>query len=317
MFRQEQPPVKGPDSLSNELDATGDNALSELRMELNAPSKQRHASAGIYSGSDLADHFLTCAKLGRYLTVEDGSRFVITDDFRSSPVISSASAIAAIYSKDFLVAQAALLPLSNYVEKMTVRERDKFERLFVLIEEQALADPIKDSARAIRQANFRVAEIRALEAELGDKLSPARTRYREFLDVIKKLMDKKVTAGPFLDEFRSFTSDVAGRLDFGIYSFCLDRLMGSLRVPKKIKKLLVLEVLKYPAVIRRELLTNILTFPGQDQELIDFIKYMIQNDLVKTAAIEIELLEAFKLQRLTVSEIEGSLAAEASLKNHT
>jgi hypothetical protein len=270
-------------------------------------------SEAIYSGPDLADHFLTCSKLGRYLTVEDGSRFVITDDFRSSPVIFSASAIAAIYSKDFLVAQAALLPLSGSVDKMTVRARDKFERLFGLIEEQALANPVKNSARAIRQSNFREAEIRALEAELGDKLSPARIRYRQFLDIIKKLMDKKLNASPFLDEFRSFTSDVAGRLDFGIYSFCLDRLMGSLQVPKKVKKLLVLEILKYPPVIRRELLTNILAFPGQDQELIDFIKYMIQNDLGKTTAIEIELLEAFKLQRLTVSEIEGSLAAATLL----
>jgi hypothetical protein len=281
-------------------------------MELKVPAQQNNSYAGIYKGPDLADHFLTCSKLGRYLTVEDGSRFVITDDFRTSPVISSASAIAAIYSKDSLVAQAALMPLGDSVEKMTVRVRDKFERLFELIEEQALSDPVKDSARAIRQANFKGAEIRALEAELGDKLSPARFRYREFLDVIKKLMDKKVTAGPFLDEFRSFTSDVAGRLDFGIYSFCLDRLMGSLRVPNKVKKLLVLEVLKYPAVIRRELLTDILTLSGQDQDLIDFVKYMIQNDLDKSAAIEIKLLEAFKLQRLTVSQIEGSLAAEAA-----
>ncbi len=280
-------------------------------METNTASKQSTSATAAYGRPDLADHFLICSKLGRYLTIEDGSRFVITDDFRTSPVISSASAIAAIFSKDFLVAQAALLPLGDTAGKMTLRERDKFERLFGLIEEQALADPVKDSARAIRQANFRRAEIRALEAELGDKLTPARVRYREFLDVIKKLMDKKVTAGPFLDEFRSFTSDVAGRLDFGIYSFCLDRLMGSLRVPKKIKKLLVLEVLKYPVVIRRELITNILTFPGQDQEFIDFIKFMIKNDLGKTAVIEIELLEAFKMQRLTVSEIEGSLAAEA------
>jgi hypothetical protein len=30
---------------------------------------------------DLADHFLACSKLGRYLTLFDESRFVITDDF--------------------------------------------------------------------------------------------------------------------------------------------------------------------------------------------------------------------------------------------
>ncbi|MEZ7879261.1 MAG: hypothetical protein QMC11_03395 [Rhodospirillales bacterium] len=302
MFRQQPPPLKKPNGTSNEPQGT----------EKVAPPRQNATSAGVYMGPDLADHFLTCSKLGRYLTVEDGSRFVITDDFRVSPVVSSASAIAAIYSKDLLVAQAALLPLSETAQKMTVRERDKFERLFSLIEDQALADPIKSSVRAIREAHFRGAEIRALEAELGDKLSHARTRYREFLDIIKKLMDKKMTAGPFLDEFRAFTQDVAGRLDFGIYSFCLDRLMGSLQVPNKVKKLLVLEILKYPPIIRRELITNILAFPGQNQELIDFVKYTIQKDLEKTAAIEIELLEAFKLQRLSVSDIEGSLAAGAA-----
>jgi hypothetical protein len=309
MFKQQLPPIKGLDSLSNDSVASANPVLPGLQMESHTLSQQTTASEKFYREPDLADHFLTCSKLGRYLTVEDGSRFVITDDFRTSPVISSASAIAAIFSKDFLVAQTALLPLSDAVETMTARERDKFERLFVLIEEQALADPVKNSARAIRQANFRRVEIRALEVELGDKLNPARFRYREFLDIIKKLMNKKLTAGPFLDEFRSFTSDVAGRLDFGIYSFCLDRLMGSLRVPKKVKKLLVLEILKYPAVIRRELLSNILTFPGQAQELLDFVKFMIQSDLDKAAGLEIELLEAFKLHRLTVSEIEGSLVA--------
>ena len=302
MFRQQPPPLKKSNGISNEQQAS----------EKVARPQQNSASAGVYMTPDLADHFLTCSKLGRYLTVENGSRFVITDDFRASPVISSASAIAAIFSKDLLVAQAALLPLSETAQKMTVRERDRFERLFSLIEDQALADPIKNSARAIREAHFRGAEIRALEAELGDKLSPARTRYREFLDIIKKLMDKKMTAGPFLDEFRAFTQDVAGRLDFGIYSFCLDRLMGSLQVPNKVKELLVLEMLKYPPVIRRELITNILAFPGQNQELIDFVKYMIQKDLEKTAVIEIELLEAFKLQRLSVSDIEGSLTAGAA-----
>lgn len=308
MLRQQPPPLNRAEQPLNGRDSTGHAAPPSTEPPLNPGAGPKVAFAGL----DLADHFLQCSKLGRYLTVADGTRFVITDDFRTAPVISSASAIAAIYSKDFLVAQAALLPLSETAQKMSVRERDRFERLFALIEEEALAEPIKDSARAIREAQFRGAEIRALEAELGDKLSPARVRYREFLDVVKKLMDRKVTAGPFLDEFREFTQDVAGRLDFGIYSFCLDRLMGSVRVLTKVKKLLVLEILKYPAVIRRELLTNILAFPGQEQELIDFVKYMIQNELGKTAAIEIELLEAFKMERLTVRDIEGSLAAAAA-----
>jgi hypothetical protein len=258
---------------------------------------------------DLADHFLWCSKLGRYLTVSDGSRFVITDDFRDAPVQPEAAAIASIYSKDLLVAQSALLPLGAPVHKMSPRKRQKYERLFTLIEEQALSDVVRHSARDVLNAGFRSAEIRALEAELGDKLSPARIRYRAFLDVVKQLMDRNITAGPFLDEFRDFTHVVAGKLDFGIYSFCLDRMFGSLRIPMKVKKLLVLEILKYPPIIRRELLTNVLAFHGQAREMIEFVKYMVATELGKNAAIEIELLEAFKLRRLSMEDIEISLLA--------
>jgi len=261
----------------------------------------------------LADHFLGCSKLGRYLTVVDGTRFVITDDFRSTNMPSDATAIASICSKDALVAQAALLPLSEKAQKMSPRQKHRYERLFYLIEEQALSDSVKVSARTIRESHFRAAEIRAIEAELGDMLSPARLRYRGFLEIVKKLMDAKITPGPFLDEFRDFTQSVAGKLDFGIYSFCLDRLFGSLRIPTKVKKLLVLEILKYPPLIRRELLTNILVFPGQTRELIDFIKYMVTSELGKTVAIEIELLEAFKLKRLTMGDIENSLSNQAGV----
>ena len=260
------------------------------------------------SQEDLADHFLRCAKLGRYLTIADNSRFIITDDFRTTPIVSTASAMAAIYSKDYLVAQAALLPLSERAQRLSPRDQERFERLFLLIEEQALSDDVRSSAQAVRQAQFRAAEIRAVEAELGDRLSPARLRYRHFLDIVKKLMDRKITAGPFLDEFRDFTQDVAGKLDFGIYSFCLDRLFGSVRVPLKVKKLLVLELLKYPPLIRRELLTNILVYPGQVEELVEFVRYMAANELGQGAIIEIELLKAFKLRQLSIGDIETSLA---------
>lgn len=262
--------------------------------------------------ADLADHFLGCAKLGRYLTVADNTRFVITDDFRTSPIIPQASAMAAIFSKDYLVAQAALLPLSERAQRASFKNRDKLERLFALIEEQTLSDQVRVSAQSIREHHFRTAEIRALEAELGERMSPARLRYRQFLDVVKQLMDRKITAGPFLDEFRAFTQDVAGMLDFGIYSFCLDRLFGSMRVPMKVKKLLILELLKYPALIRRELVSNVLVFPGQTRELIDFIRYMVTTELGQSVAIEIELLEAFKQHRLSMSDIESSLARAAS-----
>ena len=120
-------------------------------------------------------------------------------------------------------------------------------------------------------------------------------------------MEKKLTAGPFLDEFREFTQDVAGRLDFGIYSFCLDRMFGSVRIPLKVKKLMILEILSYPPIIRRELLTNILVFPGQTAELRDFSRYLIRTELDNTAAVEIDLLEAIKLKELSIHAIERGL----------
>jgi len=241
--------------------------------------------------------------------VADDSRFVITDDFRETPVQHEAAAIASIFSKDLLVAQAALLPLGSMVHKMSALKRGKYERLFTLIEEQALSDVVRNSATEVLRAGFRNAEIRALEAELGDKLSPARIRYRTFLDVVKQLMDRKITAGPFLDEFRDFTQTVAGKLDFGIYSFCLDRMFASPRITMKVKKLLILDILQFPTIIRRELLTNVLALRGQSRELSEFVKYMVATELGKGAAIEIELLEAFKLKRLSMDDIETSLRA--------
>ncbi len=286
-----------------------------METTVTPPDRPETPNEGIFGGAsdglkhDLADHFLMCSKLGRYLTVSDGSRFVITDDFRDAPVQPEAAAMASIYSKDLLVAQAALLPLGGAVHKMSALKREKYERLFQLIEEQALSDVVRNSAADVLRAGFRNAEIRALEAELGDKLSPARVRYREFLEVVKQLMERNITAGPFLDEFRDFTQTVAGKLDFGIYSFCLDRMFGSPRITMKVKKLLILDILQYPTIIRRELLTNVLALRGQSRELSEFVKYMVATELGKGAAIEIELLEAFKLKRLSMDDIETSLRA--------
>ncbi|MBM10376.1 MAG: hypothetical protein CMF69_12575 [Magnetovibrio sp.] len=281
-----------------------ESAVTNATVSVHSKSNK----SGKHKSLDLADHFLGCVKLGRYLTVADNSRFVITDDFRSSSIIPAASAMAAIYSRDHLVAQAALLPLSTRIKIKSVKERDKLEELFLLIEEQTLSEGVRNSAQGLRQYQFRESQIRDLEVELGNRLSPARLRYRQFLDVIRKLMDRRITAGPFLDEFRSFTQDVAGKLDFGIYSFCLDRLFGSVKVSMKVKKLLTLEVIGFPTLIRRELLSNLLVFPGQAQELTNFIRYMIATELGQNVAIEIKLLEAFKKKRLSIQDIETSLA---------
>ena len=256
---------------------------------------------------DLADHFLGCARLGRYLTVHDGSRFVITDDFREHDMgNAAAAAMASIYSKDPLVAQAALLPLGRR-GGIEAKKRQQYERLFQLIELQALDPIITKAAHHILQSDFREAEILAIEADLGDKLSPARLRYRAFLGVVRQLLENRVSAPAFLDEFREFTRAVAGKLDFGIYSFCLDRIFGNPRIPMKIKKLLAVEVVKFPPLIRRELVTNVFVYPGQAQELISFLRGLIMAELEPSSVVEIELLETFKQNRLSMQDIEATL----------
>ena len=233
-----------------------------METTVTTPDRPETPNEGVLDGvsgdrkGDLAEHFLMCSKLGRYLTVSDGSRFVITDDFRDAPVQPEAAAMASIFSKDLLVAQSALLPLGAPVHKMSPLKREKYERLFTLFDEQALSSEVKNSARGLLDAGFKIAAIRALEAELGEKLSPARIRYRAFLDVVKQLMDRKITAGPFLDEFRDFTQTVAGKLDFGIYSFCLERMFASPRITMKVKKLLILDILQFQQAAARFQLTE-------------------------------------------------------------
>jgi hypothetical protein len=263
---------------------------------------------------DLADHFLACAKLGRYLTVASGTRFFITDDFQDRSVIHSAAAIAAIYSKDNLVAEAALMPLSGNVMNLKGDEREKYERLFHLIEEQTLSEDVRYTAKSLIEARFRESEIREIEAQLGGKISPARERYRQFLGIVKQLMDQHITAKPFIEEFKEFTQDVAGKLDFGIYSFCLDSLFRSLQIPATVKKLLVMEIIIFPTLIRRELLSNVLSYPGQTRDLVEFVNSMMDRELDPETLIEIDLLKDLKLRRFSMEAI-SALAVKSGLSS--
>ncbi|MGB0670401.1 MAG: hypothetical protein ACPGNT_02795 [Rhodospirillales bacterium] len=260
--------------------------------------------------ADLADHFLECTKLGRHLTLSDESRFVITDDFKGGASIDAvATTVASLYSKDALVAQAALVPLGRLGQDRATRAR--YERLFDLIEREALSESVRDQARSLLEKGFRDAEIRAIEAELGGKITPARQRYRAFLDVVRRLMDKEMTPENFRDEFLEFTYAVAGRLDFGIYSFCLDRLFGNAVVPVRAKVLLVHEILKYPPLIRRELLTNLLTTPGHDLDLQSYVRETVELELPQDVATEIFLLESLKRSRLAFEDVETQIIAQA------
>ena len=259
---------------------------------------------------DLADHFLACAKLGRYLTIATGARFIITDDLRGDTVHHEAAAVAAIFSRDSLVAEAALLPLCQSIPLMDHGTRDKYERLFHLIVEQSLSQGVRGGAQSLIESRFRAGEIRDLEAQLGGKLSPARLRYRDFLTVVKKLMDRNMSERAFIDEFKEFTFDIAGKLDFGIYSFCLDSLFRSLDVPVSVKKLLALELLDYPPLIRRELMSNILSYPEQTRDLMVFVSRLIERQLEPEKVVEIELLRDLKLQRFSMEAV--SALAETS-----
>ena len=265
-------------------------------------------------GYDLADHFLACAKLGRYLTVASGERFFITDDFKDESIIHEAAAIAAIYSKDSLVAEAALMPLSGNVSNLKGEVRESYERLFHLIEQKTLLEDVRYSAKSIIEARFRESEIREIEAQLGGRISPARERYRLFLSVVKQLMDKKITAEPFIEEFKLFTKDCAGRLDFGIYSFCLDSLFRSLKIPLTVKELLVLEIMVFPSLIRRELISNVLSYPAQSQDLIRFVDGVVDRQLDPEVVIEIDLLKNLKLRRFSMEAI-SALAINPSLSS--
>ncbi|NQV47106.1 MAG: hypothetical protein HQ504_04920 [Rhodospirillaceae bacterium] len=261
---------------------------------------------------DLADHFVACSKVGRYLTVFDESRFVITDDFSSgNPVNRTAAAVASIFSKDPLVAQAALVPLGRAALDIGGAGRDRYEELFSLIEKQTLDPEVRDNARSFLESGFREVRIHELEAMLGGKISAARARYRAFLEIVRQLIESKVSPLLFRDEFLDFTYSVAGRLDFGIYSFCLDRIFGNALIPLRAKGFLISELLGFPPVIRRELLTNILTTPGHDERLTDFVRDAIKQKLDGVAATEIDLLVALKTAQMSMDDIGMMLADTA------
>ena len=122
--RNGRPYLGGGGSVSSGTEASKQTLKDSVGISANANHPQPGGDRDPGFFGDLADHFFGCVKLGRYLTVADNSRFVITDDFRSSPVIPEASAMAAIYSRDHLVAQAALLPLSMLTLSVTCRSSE-------------------------------------------------------------------------------------------------------------------------------------------------------------------------------------------------
>ena len=152
------------------------------------------------------------------------------------------------------------------------------------------------------ETGFKKIRIREIECSLDEKVSPARSRYRSFLKIVRYLIEHKITPQLFRDEFLEFLT-VAGRLDFGIYSFCIDRIFDNGEIPLRAKGFLISELLEFPAIIRRELLTNILTLQGHNKRLTSFVREAISEKLGSVVATEIELLVGLKTSQMSMDDI--------------
>lgn len=246
--------------------------------------------------NDLAAHFMECGAMNTNLTLAPGERMVITDDLLNGRVGDLAAiSMAAIVARDAQVAKAAVLPLGMAASKLSATDRDKYERLFALIEETAFDEGVRESAEALIAARFRESQIKDIAAELGGTIGPARQRYRAFLDVIKLLTEKKISEPLFLDEFLDFTRTVAGKLDFGIYALCVDRMFVSARIPILVKVALLREVCKYPPLVRKELITNLLASDKAEPELIRYARQEVAGVMDRNQLTEIMLFTTLKL----------------------
>jgi len=79
----------------------------------------------------------------------------------------------------------------------------------------------------------------------------------------------------------------------------------------KAKGFVVSELLGFPATIRRELLTNLLTLEGLEKRLGEFVRDAIIQKLGDVAATEIELLAALKTSQMSMDDINNMIAGSA------
>lgn len=247
------------------------------------------------AAADLASHFMECGALNTNLTLAPGDRLIISDDLLNGNIKDlSAMSMAAIVARDGMVGRAAILPLSMAAAQVSGRDRAKYERLFALIEDTAFDEGVREGAEALIAANFRERQIKDLVNELGGTVGPARKRYRAFLDIVKLLGESRISQSMFLDEFADFTRAVAGKLDFGIYSLCIDRLFVSPRIPMGVKSSLLREILKYPPLIRKELVTNLLVSPAAHPDLVTQAQHQLAAALTRPQLTEIMLFTTLK-----------------------
>ena len=126
---------------------------------------------------------------------------------------------------------------------------------------------------------------------LGLIINFTASRNQEFA---KLLIDKKISENGFLDEFLDFTRTVAGKLEFGIYSLCVDRLFASEFIPIMVKVSLFGEILKYPPLVRKELVTNLLSSPKAPRELVRHARSQLAGGMSQTQLTEIVLFTMLK-----------------------
>jgi hypothetical protein len=259
---------------------------------------------------DLAQHFMECGAMNTNLTLAPGERMVITDDLLKGRVADMAAiSMAAIVARDAQVAKAAVLPLGVAASKVSAKDRAKYERLFALIEETAFDEGVRESAEALIAARFRESQIKEIAAELGGTIGPARQRYKAFLDVVKLLTAKKISEALFLDEFLDFTRAVAGKLDFGIYALCVDRMFVSSRIPIVVKVSLLREICKYPPLVRKELITNLLSSSQVEPELIRYARQEVAGVMNRDQLTEIMLFTTLKLAWAAQRKIPAKTAS--------
>ena len=263
--------------------------------------------------SDLATHFMECGNYGTNLTLAPGERMVITDDIlRGSITDRAAFGMAAVVARDGMVGQAALLPLGQIASRFDTRRREKFERLFTLIEESAFSPEVRNAAQSMLRAKSLDAEVRALGQELGGIIHPARLRYRQFLEIIKALVNRQISRSRFIDEFADFTRVVAGKLDFGIYALCLDRMFVSKHIPLEIKGDLFAQILTYPPLIRKELITNLLSSSTAPSRLVHHAQRELAIVMNREQLTEIMLFTTLKLSWAAQKNRAAKVAAKAA-----
>ncbi len=245
--------------------------------------------------SDLAAHFIECGALNVGLTLAPGERLAITDDLLNGTVGDvAAMSMAAIVSRDSQIARAAVISLGFATSRSHRSKRARYERLFELIEQQAFDDSVRESIDTLIAARFREAQINDLVRELGGAIAPARQRYQEFLEIVRLLEAKRISEQAFLDEFTDFTRAVAGKLDFGIFAVCVGRLFIGDRIPLLIKTVLLRQVLRYPPLVRKELVSALLSSPEAPGPLVEFAHTAMADVMTRDEIKEIVLVTLLK-----------------------